>query len=59
MYVLWISRYSIQKEHAVITNEGGKAFIEKVSPMAKLLVNGDPITSKMELDHNDRYSAKN
>ncbi|XP_011668890.1 kinesin-like protein KIF28P isoform X2 [Strongylocentrotus purpuratus] len=45
---------SIQKEHAVITNEGGKAFIEKVSPMAKLLVNGDPITSKMELDHNDR-----
>ncbi|XP_041460234.1 kinesin-like protein KIF28P isoform X3 [Lytechinus variegatus] len=45
---------SIQKEHAVITNEGGKVFIEKVSPMAKLLVNGDPITSKLELDHNDR-----
>lgn len=45
---------SIQKEHAKITNEGNKVFIEKSSPEAKLLVNGEPITSKQELDHNDR-----
>ncbi|XP_071509131.1 kinesin-like protein KIF28 [Diadema antillarum] len=45
---------SIQKQHAVITNDGGKVFIDKVSPEAKLLVNGDPITTRQELDHNDR-----
>ncbi|XP_072173412.1 kinesin-like protein KIF28 [Diadema setosum] len=45
---------NIQKQHAVITNDGGKVFIDKVSPEAKLLVNGDPITTRQELDHNDR-----
>ncbi|XP_071490003.1 kinesin-like protein KIF28P [Diadema antillarum] len=45
---------SIQKQHAVITNDGGKVFIDKVSPEAKLLVNGDPILTRQELDHNDR-----
>ena len=46
--------YSMQKTHAVVCNEGGKVFIEKASPEAKLMVNGDPVTSKLELDNNDR-----
>ncbi|PIK46734.1 putative kinesin-like protein KIF28P [Apostichopus japonicus] len=45
---------SIQKEHAAFCNEDGKVFVEKSSPEAKLLVNGEPVISKVELDHNDR-----
>ena len=47
--------YSMQKAHAVVCNEGGKVFLEKASPEAKLMVNGDPVTSRVELDNNDRY----
>ncbi|XP_072032274.1 LOW QUALITY PROTEIN: kinesin-like protein KIF28P [Amphiura filiformis] len=45
---------SIQKEHAIVTNDGGKVFIEKACAEAKLLVNGDSVMNKQELDHNDR-----
>ena len=45
---------SIQKEHAVVVNENGKVFLEKASSDAKLLVNGDTVIGKIELDHNDR-----
>lgn len=45
---------SIQKEHAIVYNEGGKVFVEKGCTEAKILVNGDPIISKVELDNNDR-----
>ncbi|XP_038058147.1 kinesin-like protein KIF28P [Patiria miniata] len=45
---------SIQKEHGIVLNDNGKVFLEKASSDAKILINGDPLVGKMELDHNDR-----
>jgi len=34
--------------------ENGKYFVEKLTDRAKILVNGEPVTEKTELGHNDR-----
>ena len=54
MFFYFLIYISIQKEHAIIYNEGGKVFVEKGCTEAKLLVNGDPIIEKTELDNDDR-----
>ena len=47
--------YSIVEKHAAIKQENGKFFVEKLTDRARVLVNGEPITDKTELGHNDRY----
>ncbi|XP_006815172.1 kinesin-like protein KIF28 [Saccoglossus kowalevskii] len=49
-----LSGLSIQKEHALITSQGDNFFIERAASDAKLLVNGEPVTAKEELEHHDR-----
>ena len=39
----------------MLLSEGGKFYMDKVANNAKLLRNGEPITQKTELHHNDRY----
>lgn len=47
--------YSIQENHAIIhVQEEGPIIIEKGSPEARILLNGDPVTSQSVLNHNDR-----
>ncbi|CAH1773103.1 unnamed protein product [Owenia fusiformis] len=45
---------SIQEQHAVIFNEGGKFAIERGNSSGRLLRNGEPVSSKTELCNNDR-----
>ncbi|KAK2143188.1 hypothetical protein LSH36_870g00010 [Paralvinella palmiformis] len=45
---------SIVEKHAAIMQENGKYFVEKLTDRAKILVNGEPVTEKTELGHNDR-----
>ena len=48
--------FSIQKEQAKFSVEGGKYFIEK-SGDAKVMKNGLPVTDKTELHHTDRSAS--
>lgn len=45
-------KFSIQKQHGVVTNKGGVVKIKSVD--GKILVNGAKITKETELHHNDR-----
>ncbi|XP_012936827.1 kinesin-like protein KIF28P [Aplysia californica] len=45
---------SIQKKHAVFTNEGGEVSVKPGSDGAKIRVNGVPITGSRVLEHMDR-----
>ncbi|XP_078581839.1 kinesin-like protein KIF28 isoform X1 [Branchiostoma floridae x Branchiostoma japonicum] len=47
---------NIQPHHAALIVEGGKVYLDRcqTSPDAKIMVNGQPLTEKEELDHNDR-----
>lgn len=45
---------SIQQEHAIICKEGGKFSIDRCSGTARLLLNGEPVSNKQELDSHDR-----
>ncbi|KFM80374.1 Kinesin-like protein KLP6, partial [Stegodyphus mimosarum] len=46
---------SIQENHAIIhVHDEGQIIIEKGSPEARILLNGDPVTSQSVLNHNDR-----
>ncbi|XP_077993433.1 kinesin-like protein KIF28 [Glandiceps talaboti] len=49
-----LSGLSVQKAHATVTTEGDNYFIERAALDAKLLVNGEPVTAKEKLEHNDR-----
>ena len=46
---------SIQKEHAIVNNDRDKAITLYPCDGAKLLLNGEPLTGKVTLHHNDRY----
>jgi pSer/pThr/pTyr-binding forkhead associated (FHA) protein len=46
---------SIQEHHAVINrSESGKVIMERCSDDCRILLNGDPVTHKVNLSHNDR-----
>ncbi|XP_078662503.1 kinesin-like protein KIF28 isoform X2 [Branchiostoma floridae x Branchiostoma belcheri] len=47
---------NIQPQHAAFIVEGDKVFLDRCqsSPDAKIIVNGQPLTEKDELEHNDR-----
>ncbi|XP_070576240.1 kinesin-like protein KIF28 isoform X2 [Ptychodera flava] len=49
-----LSGLSIQKNHAVITNEGGEVTLQPGGPGAKIKVNGAPLTGPRTLEHLDR-----
>ena len=44
----------IQKQHAVIQNDGKELTIKPASPGAKVRVNGQPLSGERSLYHNDR-----
>ena len=44
----------IQKQHAVIQNDGKELTIKPASPGAKIRVNGQPLSGERTLFHNDR-----
>ncbi|XP_071941853.1 kinesin-like protein KIF28P [Antedon mediterranea] len=48
-----LSGLGIQPDHALFSVEKGSIFLEKVAD-GKVLLNGEPLTSKQQLDHNDR-----
>ncbi|XP_033105762.1 kinesin-like protein KIF28P [Anneissia japonica] len=48
-----LSGLGIQPDHALLAVENGNVFLEKVAD-GKVLLNGEPLTSKQQLDHNDR-----
>ncbi|XP_066301199.1 kinesin-like protein KIF28 [Branchiostoma lanceolatum] len=47
---------NIHHHHAALLVEGDKVFLDRceASPDAKIIVNGEPLTEKEELEHNDR-----
>lgn len=46
---------SIQEHHAVISrSDNGKVILERCSDDCRVLLNGDPVTHKVNLSHNDR-----
>ena len=50
--------YSIQRKHAVITNEGQDGAVSlSPCPNSKVLVNGRLVDKPITLHHNDRYVA--
>ena len=54
-YVM-VTTSSVQDEHAVFTVEGGQIYLEKFNsrPTARILHNGESVTQKVEVHHNDR-----
>ncbi|XP_072041898.1 kinesin-like protein KIF28P [Amphiura filiformis] len=48
-----LSGLTIQPEHAVVTNRKGQIVV-KPCPNAKVLINGNELTDRVELHHNDR-----
>ncbi|XP_077982390.1 kinesin-like protein KIF28 isoform X2 [Glandiceps talaboti] len=49
-----LSGLSIQKNHAVVTNESGEISLKPGGPGAKIKINGTPLTGARVLDHLDR-----
>ena len=49
-----MSIFSIQKQHAVVTNEGGEIVLKPGSSGAKIKVNGVPLMGSRPLQHLDR-----
>lgn len=45
---------SVQDQHATVMIENNKIFMEKCNSTARLIHNGEPVTQKTELHHNDR-----
>ena len=52
-----INGLSIQGEHATLENEGDKIVTLTPGEKARILVNGEQITFKITLHHNDRYNT--
>lgn len=50
----FVSNFSIQEDHAKFVIEGGKIYLEKTSANGRMLLNGEPITQRTQLQHNDR-----
>ena len=52
-----INGLSIQEEHAIVENEKGGNVTLTPGPNARILVNGEQVSFKITLHHNDRYNT--
>eukprot|EP00055_Hartaetosiga_balthica_P004465 m.11732 g.11732 ORF g.11732 m.11732 type:complete len:1033 (-) comp3880_c0_seq1:693-3791(-) len=51
---IFVSGFGVRKRHAVLSRDGDSVFIEAGSAAANTKVNGQLLTQKIELKHNDR-----